>query len=129
MNKESQKAYSRELKEEHFKKVEEMIKGGKADDALFYPELQEELVEKFKGKTVGAVVEVIFTSFNFLTVQEMVSMVEVLKGLVVMTFRSELLKKARNKDAAIEDIIAKLFMEKENKKKENTTTEKHELFS
>lgn len=129
MNKESQKAYSRELKEEHFKKVEEMIKGGKADDALFYPELQEELVEKFKGKTVGAVIEVIFTSFNFLTVQEMVSMVEVLKGLVVMTFRSELLKKARNKDAAIEDIIAKLFMEKENKKKENTTTEKHELFS
>lgn len=129
MNKESQKAYSRELKEEHFKKVEEMIKGGKADDALFYPELQEELVEKFKGKTVEAVVEVIFTSFNFLTVQEMVSMVEVLKGLVVMTFRSELLKKARNKDAAIEDIIAKLFMEKENKKKENTTTEKHELFS
>ena len=129
MNKEPQKAYSRELKEEHFKKVEEMIKGGKADDALFYPELQEELVEKFKGKTVGAVIEVIFTSFNFLTVQEMVSMVEVLKGLVVMTFRSELLKKARNKDAAIEDIIAKLFMEKENKKKENTTTEKHELFS
>ena len=129
MNKESQKAYSRELKEEHFKQVEEMIKGGKADDALFYPELQEELVEKFKGKTVGAVIEVIFTSFNFLTVQEMVSMVEVLKGLVVMTFRSELLKKARNKDAAIEDIIAKLFMEKENKKKENTTTEKHELFS
>ena len=129
MNKESQKAYSRELKEEHFKKVEEMIKGGKADDALFYPELQEELVEKFKGKTVGAVIEVIFTSFNFLTVQEMVSMVEVLKGLVVMTFRSELLKKARNKDAAVEDIIAKLFMEKENKKKENTTTEKHELFS
>ena len=129
MNKESQKAYSRELKEEHFKKVEEMIKGGKADDALFYPELQEELVEKFKGKTVGAVIEVIFTSFNFLTVQEMVSMVEVLKGLVVMTFRSELLKKARNGDAAIEDIMAKLFMEKENKKKENTTTEKHELFS
>ena len=129
MNKESQKAYSRELKEEHFKKVEEMIKGGKADDALFYPELQEELVEKFKGKTVGAVIEVIFTSFNFLTVQEMVSMVEVLKGLVVMTFRSELLKKACNRDAAIEDIMAKLFMEKENKKKENTTTEKHELFS
>ena len=129
MNKESQKAYSRELKEEHFKKVEEMIKGGKADDALFYPELQEELVEKFKGKTVGAVIEVIFTSFNFLTVQEMVSMVEVLKGLVVMTFRSELLKKARNRDAAIEDIMAKLSMEKENKKKENTTTEKHELFS
>ena len=127
MNKESQKAYSRELKEEHFKKVEEMIKEGKADDALFYPELQEELVEKFKGKTVGAVVEVIFTSFNFLTVQEMVSMVETLKGIVVMTFRSELLK--NNRDAAIEDIIAKLFMEKENKKKENTTTEKHELFS
>ena len=127
MNKESQKVYSRELLEEHFKKVEEMIKEGKADDALFYPELQEELVEKFKGKTVGAVIEVIFTSFNFLTVQEMVSMVETLKGIVVMTFRSELLK--NNRDAAIEDIMAKLFMEKENKKKENTTTEKHELFS
>ena len=128
LNEESQKVYSRELKEEHFKKVEEMIKGGKADDALFYPELQEELVEKFKGKTVGAVIEVIFTSFNFLTVQEMVSMIEVLKGFVVMTFRSELLKKARNRDSAIEDIMAKLS-EKESKKKENTTTEKHELFS
>lgn len=136
MNKESQKAYSRELLEEHFKKVEEMIKGGKADGALFYPELQEELVEKFKGKTVEAVVEVIFTSFNFLTVQEMASMVEVLKGLVVMTFRSELLEKARNGEATKEDTIASIILagleaekRKKRKEKEDTTTEKHELFS
>ena len=136
MNKESQKAYSRELKEEHFKQVEIAIKNGKTDNALTYPELQEELVEKFKGKTVAAPLEVIFTSFYFLTSQEMVALVESLKELVVLKFKSELLEKARNGEATKEDTIASIIlagleMEKRKKReeKEDTTTEKHELFS
>lgn len=131
MNKESRKFSSRELMEEHFKKVEVAIKGGKTDNALTYPELQEELVEKFKGKTIEAPLEVIFTSFLFLTAQEMVGMIETLKELVVMTFRSELLEKARNGEATKEDamaamMLAMLSMEKERKEKEDTTTEKDE---
>lgn len=136
MNKESQKAYSRELKEEHFKQVEIAIKNGKTDNALTYPELQEELVEKFKGKTIAAPLEVIFTSFYFLTSQEMVALVESLKELVVLKFKSELLEKARNGEATKEDTIASIIlagleMEKRKKRKEkkDTTIEKHELFS
>ena len=137
MNKESQKAYSRELKEEHFKQVEIAIKNGKTDNALTYPELQEELVEKFKGKTVAAPLEVIFTSLYFLTSQEMVALVESLKELVVLKFKSELLEKARNGEATKEDTIASIILaglemekkEKKRKEKEDTTTEKHELFS
>ena len=136
MNKESQKVYSRELKEEHFKQVEIAIKNGKTDNALDYPELQEELVEKFKGKTVAAPLEVIFTSFYFLTSQEMVALVESLKELVVLKFKSELLEKARNGEATKEDTIASIIlagleMEKRKKRKEkkDTTTEKHESFS
>ena len=136
MNKESQKAYSRELKEEHFKQVEIAIKNGKTDNALDYPELQEELVEKFKGKTVAAPLEVIFTSFYFLTSQEMVALVESLKELVVLKFKSELLEKARNGEATKEDTIASIILaglemekRKKRKEKEDTTTEKHESFS
>ena len=136
MNKESQKAYSRELKEEHFKQIEVVIKNGKTNNALTYPELQEELVEKFKGKTIAAPLEVIFTSFYFLTSHEMVALVESLKELVVLKFKSELLEKACNGEATKEDtmasiILAGLEMEKRKKRKEkeDTTTEKHELFS
>lgn len=136
MNKESQKAYSRELKEEHFKQVEIAIKNGKTDNALDYPELQEELVEKFKGKTVAAPLEVIFTSFYFLTSQEMVALVESLKELVVLKFKSELLERARNGEATKEDTIASIILaglemekRKKRKEKEDTTTEKHESFS
>ena len=136
MNKESQKAYSRELKEEHFKQVEIAIKNGKTDNALTYPELQEELVEKFKGKTIAAPLEVIFTSFYFLTSQEMVALVESLKELVVLKFKSELLEKARNGEATKEDTIASIILagleaekRKKRKEKEDTNTEKHELFS
>ena len=110
MNKESQKAYSRELKEEHFKQVEIAIKNGKTDNALDYPELQEELVEKFKGKTIAAPLEVIFTSFYFLTSQEMVALIESLKELVVLKFKSELLEKARNGEATKEDTIASIIL-------------------
>ena len=136
MNKEPQKAYSRELKEEHFKQVEIAIKNGKTENALTYPELQEELVEKFKGKTIAAPLEVIFTSFYFLTSQEMVALVESLKELVVLKFRSELLEKARNGEATKEDTIASIILaglemekRKKRKEKEDTTTEKHESFS
>ena len=136
MNKEPQKAYSRELKEEHFKQVEIAIKNGKTDNALTYPELQEELVEKFKGKTIAAPLEVIFTSFYFLTSQEMVALVESLKELVLLKFKSELLEKAHNGEATKEDTIASIILaglemekRKKRKEKEDTTTEKHESFS
>lgn len=131
MNKESRKVFSRELTEEHFKKVEIAIKGGKEDKALTYPELQEELVEKFKGKTLEAPLEVIFTSFLFLTSKEMASMIETLRELVVTTFRSELSKKLRNGEVTKEDVMAAIMlpmlsMEEEGEEKENTTTEKDE---
>ena len=58
-------------------------------------------------------------------------MIETLKELVVMTFRSELLEKARNGEATREDamaamMLAMLSMEEERKEKEDTITEKDE---
>lgn len=131
MNKESRKFSSRELMEEHFKKFEVAIKGGKTDNALTYPELSEELVEKFKGKTIEAPLKVVFTSCLFLTAKELVGLIETLKELVIMTFRSELLEKARKGEATKEDavtamMLAMLSMEEERKEKEDTTTEKDE---
>lgn len=122
MNKESRKFSQRELMEKHFKEVEVAIKGGKTDNVLIYPELQEELVEKFKGKTLNAPLEVIFTSCLFFTSQELVNVVESLKNLVVTKFKRELLEKARNGEATAEDAIAAmtlamLSIEKERKEK------------
>lgn len=124
MNKESRKFSSRELMEEHFKKVKVAIKGGKTNNALTYPELQEELVEKFKGKTIEAPLEVIFTGFLFLTAQEMIDVIETLKELVLMTFRSELLEKAKKGEATREDAMAAMILAMLSTEKEENTTEK-----
>lgn len=58
-------------------------------------------------------------------------MIETLQELVIMTFRSELLKKARNGEATKEEamaamMLAMLSMEEEREEKEDTTTKKDE---
>ena len=86
MNKKQVEGPSRDLMEAHFERVAEAIKGGKETNSLTYPELSEELVEKFKGKTLNAPLEVVFTSCLFLTAQELVGLIETLKELAVMFF-------------------------------------------
>lgn len=120
---------SRGLMEVHFERVAEAIKGGKETNSLTYPELSEELIEKFKGKTLNAPLEVVFTSCLFLTAKELVGLIETLKELAVMLYRRELLEKAKNGDATKEDaiaamLLAMLSMEKEEK--ENTSEKSHE---
>ena len=129
MNKKQVEGPSRDLMEAHFERVAGAIKGGKETNSLTYPELSEELVEKFKGKTLNAPLEVVFTSCLFLTAQELVGLIEILKELAVMFFRRELLEKAKNGEATKEDamaamLLAMLSMEKE--KKENTSEKSNE---
>ena len=131
MNKKQVKGTSRDLMEVHFERVVEAIKGGKETNSLTYPELSEELVEKFKGKTLNAPLEVIFISCLFLTAQELVGLIETLKELSVMILRKELLEKVKKGEATKEDamaamMLAMLSMEEERKGKEDTTTEKDE---
>lgn len=131
MNKKQVEGTSRGLMEVHFERVVKAIKGGKETNSLTYPELSEELVEKFKGKTLNAPLEVIFTSCLFLTAQELVGLIETLKELSVTILRKELLEKAKKGEVTKEDamaamMLAMLSMEKERKEKEDTITEKDE---
>ena len=115
---------SRDLMEVHFERVVEAIKGAKETNNLTYPELSEELVEKFKGKTLNAPLEVIFTSCLFLTVQELVGLIETLKELSVIMFRKELLEKTKKGEMTRADAMAAMVFAMLSMEKEKNTTEK-----
>lgn len=124
MNKKQVEGTSRDLMEAHFERVAEAIKGGKETNSLTYPELSEELVEKFKGKTLNAPLEVVFTSCLFLTAQELVGLIETLKELSVMLLRKELLEKAKKGEATKEDAMAAMMLAMLSMDREENTTEK-----
>lgn len=124
MNKKQVEGTSRGLMEVHFERAAEAIKGGKETNSLTYPELSEELVEKFKGKTLNAPLEAVFTSCLFLTAQELVGLIETLKELSVMMFRKELLEKAKKGEATREDAVAAMMLAMLSMEKEENTTEK-----
>ena len=120
MNQKQVENPSRDLMEVHFERVVEAIKRGKETNSLIYPELSEELVEKFKGKTLDAPLEVVLTSCLFLTAQELVGLIETLKELSIMILRKELLEKAENGKSTREDVKAAMMLAMLSMKKEET---------
>ena len=98
----------RVLKEQHFEEAEEAIKGGEETGGLHNPELIKELVEKFKGKTVQAPIEVIVTSAIFLDAREIVGIIEALKQVLKLKMVGELKAKAERGEATTEDAMVAL---------------------
>lgn len=105
----------RVLKEQHFKKAEEAIKGGEETGSLKNLELVKGLIEGYKGKTVQAPIEVIVTSAIFLDVKELIGTIEALKHTVQMKIVEELKAKADKGEATAEDAMLALMIAMSNK--------------
>ena len=85
-------------------------------------ELSEELIEKFKGKTVQAPLEVIITSAIFLEACEIIGVIEVLKKMFKDKVLEELKDKVEKGKETEEDIMLALLlatMNKENPKQKD----------
>lgn len=113
---------NRVLKEQHFENAKKAIEGGKKLGALKNPELNEELIEKFKGKTIQAPTEVIITSAIFLEAREIIGIIEVLKNIFKNKVIDELKVKAEKGEVTEEDVILSLLLttiDKENTKQKD----------
>lgn len=96
------------MDEQSFETAAKAIEGGKENGGLNNPELVEELVEKYKGKTLTAPVEVIVTSAIFLNVRELVGTIEALKHTLHIRMAKELRAKAEKGEATASDAMAAL---------------------
>lgn len=103
MKNQEKTALNRALKEQHFKNVEEAIKGGEEAGSLKNPELVKGLIEGYKGKTAEAPVEVIVTSAIFLDANELIGIIEALKHLIQIKVVEELKAKMDKGEATEED--------------------------
>lgn len=113
---------NRVLKEQHFENAKKAIESGKKSGALKNPELNEELIEKFKGKTIQAPTEVIITSAIFLEAREIIGVIEVLKNIFKNKVIDELKTKAEKGEVTEEDVMLSLLLatiDKENTKQKN----------
>lgn len=113
---------NRVLKEQHFENAKKAIEEGKKSGALKNPELNEELIEKFKGKTIQAPTEVIITSAIFLEAREIIGVIEVLKNIFKNKVIDELKTKAEKGEVTEEDVMLSLLLatiNKENTKQKN----------
>lgn len=107
----------RVLKEQHFEVAKKAIEGSKKTGSLKNPELNEELIEKFKGKTIQAPIEVIITSAIFLE-----AVIEVLKHSIKLKMVEELKAKVKKGEITEKDVMVALMldaMDKENIKQKN----------
>lgn len=118
MKEKEQNPLERKLDEWSFETAAKAIECGKENGSLNNPELVEKLVEKYKGKTLSAPIEVIVTSAMFLNVRELVSTIEVLKHNIHIKMVEELKTKAEKGEATASDAMAALMlaaiMEKES---------------
>lgn len=113
---------NRVLKEQHFENAKKAIEGGKKSGALKNPELNEELIEKFKGKTIQAPIEMIITSAIFLEAREIIGVIEVLKNIFKNKVIDELKVKAEKGEVTEEDVMLSLLLatiDKENIKQKD----------
>lgn len=119
MKEKEQSPLERKLDKRSFEIAAKAIKGGKENGGLNNPELVEELVEKYKGKTLTAPVEVIVTSALFLNAGELMGTIEALKHTLHIKMAEELRGKADKGEVTAEDAMAALMlaaiMEKESK--------------
>ena len=112
----------RVLKEQHFEVAKKAVEGSKKSGSLKNPELSEELIEKFKGKTIQAPIEVIITCAIFLDACEILGVIEVLKHSIKLKMVEELKDKVKKGKITEKDVMLALMldaMDKENTKKKN----------
>lgn len=110
---------NRVLKAQHFENAKKAVEGGKKSGALKNPELSEELIEKFKDKTIQAPIEMIITSAIFLEAREIIWIIEVLKNMFKNKVIDELKAKAEKGEVTEEDVMLSLLLatiDKENTK-------------
>ena len=110
MKEKEQNPLERKLDERSFETAAKAIKGGKENGGLDNPELVEELVEKYKGKTLTAPVEVIITSVIFLNARELMGVIEALKHTLHIKMAEELKEKADKGEVTAEDTMAALCL-------------------
>ena len=112
----------RVLKEQHFEAAKKAIEIGKKSKTLKNPELSEELIEKFKGKTIQAPIEMVITSAIFLEAREIIGVIEILKEIFKNKMVEELKDKVEKDEVTEEDIMIALMldaMDKENTKQKD----------
>lgn len=100
----------RVLKEQHFEIAKKAVEGSKKSGTLKNPELNEELIEKFKGKTVQAPIEAIITCAIFLEAREIIGVIEVLKHTFKIKAAEELKAKFEKGEVTAEDVKAALLL-------------------
>lgn len=110
MKEKEQNPLERKLDEQSFETAAKAIEGGKENGGLNNPELVEELVEKYKGKTLSAPVEVIVTSALFLNARELMGTIEALKHTLHIKMAEELRAKAEKGEATASDAMAALML-------------------
>ena len=108
MENKAEEVLNRELREKDFEHVAEVIKG--VEGTLKNPELVQNLVEGYKGKTASAPFEVIITSAILLGAKELVSTIEVLKYTLRMKMAEELKEKADKGEADKDDLVLALML-------------------
>lgn len=112
----------RVLKGQHFENAKKAVKSGKKSGSLMNSELSEELIEKFKGKTVQAPLEIIITSAIFLEAREIIGVIEVLKKMFKDKVLEELKDKVEKGEETEEDVMLALLlatMDKKNTKQKD----------
>lgn len=110
MKEKEQNPLERKLDEQLFEAAAKAIEGGKENGSLNNPELVEELVEKYKGKTVQVPVEVIMISAIFLNVRELMGTIEALKHALHIKMIEELREKADKGEATVKDAMTALAL-------------------
>lgn len=106
----------RVLKGQHFENAKKAVKSGKKSGSLMNSELSEELIEKFKGKTVQAPLEIIITSAIFLEAREIIGVIEVLKKMFKDKVLEELKDKVEKGEETEEDVMLALLLATMDKK-------------
>lgn len=106
----------RVLKGQHFENAKKAVKSGKKSGSLMNSELSEELIEKFKGKTVQAPLEIIITSAIFLEAREIIGVIEVLKKMFKDKVLEELKDKVEKGEETEEDVMLALLLTTMDKK-------------
>lgn len=108
MENKAEEALNRELREKDFEHVAEAIKGG--EGTLKNPELIQNLIESYKGKTSSAPFEVIITSAILLNPKELIGTIEALKYSFKMKMIEEIKEKVDKGEASNEELISGIIL-------------------
>lgn len=112
---EKENTMERPLSEKSFENAKTAIEGGKDNKSLAYPELVENMVKGFKGKTVQAPIEAIFISSIFLDAQMLVAIIKTLESDIPRKVAEEIQYKIHKGEDISPDMIATIMTAAMNK--------------